>query len=91
MWLRRAFFHWLIPAAFVLPVWLLVGWGVFQGGAGSFLWVLFIAAPLMVLAGLPAWWILGAIVRWFDSRKDKDIGQLAVEAAGLVNKVRGAA
>ena len=53
--------------------------------------VLFIAAPLMVLAGLPAWWILGAIVRWFDSRKDKDIGQLAVEAAGLVNKVRGAA
>ena len=45
MWLRRAFFHWLIPAAFVLPVWLLVGWGVFQGGAGSFLWVLFIAVP----------------------------------------------
>ena len=30
MWLRQAFFRWLIPAAFLLPLWLLVGWGVFQ-------------------------------------------------------------
>ena len=52
MWLRRAFFHWLIPAAFVLPVWLLVGWGVFQGGAGPFLWVLFIAVPSVFLGQL---------------------------------------
>jgi hypothetical protein len=52
MWLRRAFFHWLIPAAFLLPAWLLVGWGVFQGGAGPFLWVLFIAAPSVFLGQL---------------------------------------
>ncbi len=52
MWLRRAFFHWLIPAAFLLPVWLLVGWGVFQGGAGPFLWVLFIAVPSVFLGQL---------------------------------------
>lgn len=45
MWLRRAFFHWLIPAAFLLPIWLIVGWAVFQGGAAAFLWVLFIAVP----------------------------------------------
>lgn len=48
MWLRRAFFHWLLPAAFLLPLWLLVGWGVFQGG-WAILWVLFIAAPSVFL------------------------------------------
>jgi nicotinamidase-related amidase len=51
---------------------------------------LFIAAPLMVMAGLPAWWVLGAIVRWFDVRKGKDIGEMAHDAAGIVHDVRGA-
>lgn len=45
MWLRRAFFWWMIPAAFVLPLWLLVGWGVFNAGGWAFLWVLFLAMP----------------------------------------------
>lgn len=45
MWLRRAFFGWLIPAAFVLPLWLLVGWAVFNAGGWAFLWVLFLAIP----------------------------------------------
>jgi hypothetical protein len=45
MWLRRAFFGWLIPAAFLLPLWLLVGWGVFKAGGWAFLWVLFLAIP----------------------------------------------
>jgi hypothetical protein len=45
MWLRRAFYGWLIPAAFVLPIWLLVGWGVFNTGGWAFLWVLFLAIP----------------------------------------------
>ncbi|QKJ19283.1 MFS transporter permease [Microbacterium hominis] len=45
MWLRRAFFAWLVPAAFLLPVWLLVGWGVFNAGGWAFLWVLFLAIP----------------------------------------------
>jgi hypothetical protein len=45
MWLRRAFFGWLIPAAFVLPLWLLVGWGVYNAGGWAFLWVLFLAIP----------------------------------------------
>ncbi|MDY0909502.1 MFS transporter permease [Microbacterium sp. CFBP9034] len=45
MWLRRAFFWWMIPAAFVLPVWLLVGWAAFNAGGWAFLWVLFLAIP----------------------------------------------
>ena len=52
---------------------------------------LFIAAPLMVCAGLPAWWIVGAIVRWFNARRGKDIGELAADAMDVVNKVRGQA
>ncbi|GAA2068904.1 MFS transporter permease [Microbacterium hatanonis] len=49
MWLRRLFFRWLFPAAVVLPLWLLVGWGVFQAGGLAFLWVLFIAAPSVLV------------------------------------------
>lgn len=45
MWLRRAFYVWLIPAAFLLPLWLLVGWGMFNAGGWAFLWVLFLAIP----------------------------------------------
>lgn len=32
-------------AVLVLPLWLLVGWGVFEAGGWTFLWVLFIAIP----------------------------------------------
>lgn len=32
MFLRRAFFSWLGPAAVVLPIWLAIGWAVFGGG-----------------------------------------------------------
>ena len=49
MWIRRLFFRWLFPAAIVLPLWLLAGWGVFQAGGLAFLWVLFIAIPSVVI------------------------------------------
>jgi len=52
MWLRRAFFGWLIPAAFVLPLWLLIGWSVFDAGGWAFLWVLFIAIPSVFVGQL---------------------------------------
>jgi len=52
MWLRRAFYGWLIPAAFLLPLWLLVGWGVFSGGGWAFAWVLFIAIPSVFIGQL---------------------------------------
>ena len=59
-------------------------------GAVPDLGFLFIAAPLMVIAGLPAWWVIGWVVRWMDQRRDKDIGQVALDAAGAVKKVREA-
>ena len=52
MWVRRAFYGWLIPAAFLLPLWLLVGWGVFNAGGWAFLWVLFLAIPSVFIGQL---------------------------------------
>jgi len=52
MWLRRAFYLWLLPAAFVLPLWLLVGWVAFDGGGWALVWMLFIAMPGVLLAQL---------------------------------------
>lgn len=59
MWLRRAMYRWLIPAALVLPMWLLVGWGVFDVSGWAFLWVIFIAIPSVLIAQL----ILSLLVR----------------------------
>lgn len=63
---------------------------VFYGTEPAFGY-LFIAAPVFVCAGLPAWWIVGAVVRWFDKRSNKDIGELASDMAGLYQQVRGKA
>lgn len=51
---------------------------------------LFVAAPLMAAAGLPVWWVMGAFMRWFDNRRDKDIGQMATDAVDTVKAVKGA-
>ena len=52
MWLRRTVFAWLLPAAFLLPLWLLAGWGIFHAGGWAFLWVLLIAIPSVFLGQL---------------------------------------
>jgi hypothetical protein len=52
--------------------------------------VLFVAGPVMVLAGLPAWWLIGGVIRWLDRRRDKDIGEMAHDAVEVVKEVRGA-
>jgi len=39
-----------------------------------------LSTPCLVLGGLPGWWLLGALVRWLDKRKDKDIGELYTDA-----------
>jgi hypothetical protein len=41
MWLRRAFFGWMVPAAFVLPLWLFVGWIISGANGWAFVWMLF--------------------------------------------------
>lgn len=55
----------------------------------SELGMLFVSAPFLVLAGLPAWWILGCLVLWFDRRRGKDLGELAHDAAEVVRDLRG--
>jgi hypothetical protein len=51
---------------------------------------LYVSAPFLVLAALPAWWILGGLVLWFERRRGKDLAELARDAAGDVKKVREA-
>lgn len=51
MWVRQAFYRWLIPAAFVLPLWLFVGWIVFGANPWALLWVL-LSAPLVLIGQL---------------------------------------
>lgn len=66
MWLRRAFYSWLFPAAVVLPLWLLIGWGIFNAGGWAFLWVLFIAIPSVFLGQL----VLTLLVRARPSARE---------------------
>lgn len=63
---------------------------VFYGTDPAFSY-LFIGAPVFVCAGLPAWWVVGAVVRWFDKRRNKDIGELATDAVQVFQQVRGKA
>lgn len=60
-------------------------------GADPALGFLFIAAPVFVAAGLPAWWLMGATVRWLNKRRKKDIGELALEVSEQLRKMRGGA
>lgn len=48
MQLRQAFFRWLVPAAFVLPLWLIVGWIITGSSAWALLWVL-VSVPIVFL------------------------------------------
>ena len=34
------------------------------------------AMLIYVMTGLPAWWILGGFVLWFNKRKDKDLQEM---------------
>ncbi|QDZ14090.1 MFS transporter permease [Humibacter ginsenosidimutans] len=56
MMLRRALLRWQLIAIPVLPLWLLIGWGIFGAGAAGF-FLLFLGAGVLfvflgVLAGL---------------------------------------
>lgn len=59
MAVQRAFFHWLVPGAFLLPLWLLIGWAVTGAGAWALVWVIVIAVPSVFLGQL----LLALLVR----------------------------
>lgn len=59
-------------------------------GADPAMGLLAVAGPLMVLAGLPAWWLLGGVVLWLERRQGRDIAEIAHDAAEAVKDVRGA-
>jgi hypothetical protein len=42
-----------------------------------------VATPFICMAGLPFWWILGAVVLWFKKRDGKDVGELINDAKAL--------
>lgn len=52
MMIRQAFFRWLLPAAFLLPLWMVVGWAIFGDSGWSLLWVLLMAAPSVFVTQL---------------------------------------
>ncbi len=80
MVVRRVFFWWLIPAAFVLPLWMLVGWIVTGAGGWALLWVFFaipgifvwqLILTLLVRARgtvraerAVSWWDVGGFALW---------------------------
>ncbi|MEK2680672.1 hypothetical protein AAAC11_00145 [Pseudomonas aeruginosa] len=39
--------------------------------------LLFVSAPLLVIAGLPAWWLIGAALRLFERDGDSWLGAFA--------------
>ncbi|SEC57812.1 hypothetical protein SAMN04489806_3262 [Paramicrobacterium humi] len=49
MFLRRAVYYWQLIAALLLPLWLFVGWGIWGGGAWTFVGVV-VAAPVLFIA-----------------------------------------
>jgi len=44
-------------------------------------------APWMVLAGIPVWWLGGAVALWFEKRRGKDIAELAADARDNVKEL----
>lgn len=46
---RRAFGFWLYPAAIVLPLWILLGYGLFGGSSGWAVLGLVIALPILAV------------------------------------------
>lgn len=61
-----------------------------QYGGAPALGILFVAGPVMALAGLLAWRIIGGLVHWPDKRRNKGIGESVHHVAEVVKDARGA-
>jgi hypothetical protein len=55
-----------------------------QLGLESWHGLFMVGAPILAVAGLPVWWLLGAAFRWLDKRREKDLGELARDARNEV-------
>lgn len=53
-------------------------------GLEPWLGLFMVAAPLLAMGGLPFWWLLGALVLWFERRRGKDLGELAEDAQAVI-------
>lgn len=49
------------------------------GGEEKLLALFYVLGPCMLLAGLPAWWVLGAYMRWMASMRQKGLLEWLVE------------
>lgn len=56
-------------------------------GMDNWMGMFMVGAPLLAMAGLPFWWLLGAAVLWFEKRRGKDLGEMAADARADVGKV----
>lgn len=80
MWLRRALFHWLVPAAFLLPAWLLMGWFAFDANGWALVGTLLIVMPSVFVGQL----LMTLLVRSRGSvRTDQAVSWWDVAGFGL--------
>lgn len=92
MWLPKAFYRAMLPAAIVLPLWLLIGRGLIVSGPGwEFVLLIFVCPILAVLmAGVAGLIIARKSVRRAAAVSWADVGMLSawyavIIAAGLVS------
>lgn len=85
MFLRRAFFGWLGPAAVVLPVWLAIGWAVFGGGGWGTLGLVVVVPVTAVALAIVALLVrVRPAVRAEHAASWIDVGVIAAWHASII-------
>ncbi|CAE32210.1 phage-related putative membrane protein [Bordetella bronchiseptica RB50] len=66
-------------------------WVAKRSGTGEegLLAMFYVLGPCMLLAGLPAWWVLGAYMRWMASMREKGFLVWVAEARAKLFGLRG--
>jgi hypothetical protein len=63
-------------------------WLRMLGEGNALLAYLMAAAPFLALTALPGFWIVAALMRWFQKREGKDIGELVRDAKATTSEVQ---
>jgi len=65
-------------------------WVAARTGLGSegLLAMFYVLGPCMLLAGLPAWWVLGAYMRWMATMRQKGLLEWVVEVRAKLLSIR---